>query len=186
MSIQIFKNIFDEETYEEIVKYAIETLNHGGNNFTTNRHWQYEILKDSAPVMIHNMNHSSFLYLKMKKILESKTNMTVTKGNIMIYYWNRYSYIPWHNDYTYDGAITVYLNRHWHPDFGGYFLYTERKVFIDKDDFELENPPEDIRAIIPQKNLGVLQKDGIHHCTTPVNFSGDIRLTVQAFLENKK
>ena len=102
----------------------------------------------------------------------------------MIYFWTRYSYIPWHNDRTYDGAITIYMNKEWKPDFGGYFMYAENSndVIKHNDDYiEVRN----IKAIIPKKNLAVLQTEQTHHCTTPVNFFGDLRVTIQTFLKNK-
>ena len=140
-------------------------------------------MKDSAPVFVHNVIQSTHIHTKIKDVIEEKTKMRVKNKNIMIYYWTRYSYIPWHNDYTYEGVITVYLNKKWHPDFGGYFLYSDSlSSEMVPDNTDIPN----IKAIIPKKNMAVLQTDKIHHCTTPVNFMGDLRLTIQAFLEYNK
>lgn len=183
MGIQTFEEFLDESVYDELEKLSFDILQHGGNNFTTNRHWSFDILKDSAPVLIHNVNHTSLIYLKIKKTIEQKTEMRLKNNNIMLYFWTRYSYIPWHNDQTYEGAITVYLNRKWHPDYGGYFLYSDSlSTEMVKDYSVIPN----IKAIIPRKNLAVLQTEQVHHCTTPVNFMGDLRITIQAFLEYKK
>ena len=140
--------------------------------FCTNKWWNENIVKDSAPVFIHNIEQTSDLYKRLADVIQNKTKFYLGKHNIMFYYWNRYSYIPWHSDEIYDGAVTIYLNEFWEPDFGGYFLYHKDK--------------KDIRAIIPTPNAAVLQYGGVRHCTTPVNFTGDIRITIQAFLYKDK
>lgn len=193
MGIEVFENFLEENVYNETLNASYQVLKSGGNQFSTNRHWDYGIVKDSAPVLVHNIIQTSVLYKTLKTEIESKTKMRLYKGSLMIYFWTRYSYIPWHNDQDYDGAMTIYLNEKWHPDNGGYFLYTEDKknvhtVYKQKEDMKPKQVEyefiDNIHAIIPRKNLAILQTDKIHHCTTPVNFFGDLRVTVQAFLEN--
>ena len=168
MPIEKFENMLTDETYEEAINTAEYLLSVGGNEFCTNRWWDFGIRKDSFPVFVHNINQESNLYKSLKKTIEEKTKYIVHDGNIMLYYWTRYSYIPWHNDNVkYKGAITIYLNREWLPDHGGYFMYQDG---------------DDIKAVLPKKNLGVFQFGSVSHATTPVNFEGDIRFTVQAFL----
>ena len=168
MAIKIIENFLSEDLYEECISTAEYLLTITSNVFATNRSWSFDIRKDSHPVLIHSIQQDSDLYKNVKKDIESKTKTSFVIKDIMFYYWTRYSYIPWHTDQLYKGAVTIYLNREWHEDFGGYFLYEEKK---------------NIRAILPKRNLGVIQYDGVRHSTTPVNFDGDIRYTIQAFLE---
>lgn len=171
MPIQKFENFLPDEVYEEAIGTSEYLLSLGGNEFCTNRWWEYGIRKDSFPVFVHNIYRDSGLYKNLKQVIEEKTQKKVYEDNIMLYYWTRYSYIPWHNDNSkYEGAITIYLNREWDPDFGGYFLYEEG---------------DEIKALPPKKNFAVMQYGSLMHCTTPVNFSGDLRFTVQAFLGEK-
>lgn len=170
MPVTKFENFLDEELYEESIKTAEYLLTLGGNNFCTNRWWDFGIRKDSHPVFVHNMNPESDLYRNIRRTIEEKTKSVIQDDNIMLYYWTRYSYIPWHNDgLQYKGAITIYLNRDWHSDYGGYFLYEENN---------------EIKALLPKRNLGLMQYGNLMHGTTPVNFDGDIRFTIQAFLRN--
>lgn len=172
MPIQKFNDFLSEEAYEEAIETAKYLLSVGGNSFFTNRCWDYGIIRDSFPVIIHNIYSTSELYKKVKQTIEEKTEKIIVDDNIMIYYWTRFSYIPWHNDNrAYDGALTVYLNREWDPDFGGYFLYEDG---------------EEVKAILPKRNTAVMQYGSLMHCTTPVNFEGDLRITLQAFLKNKE
>jgi hypothetical protein len=172
MSVVKFENFLEDDLYEEAVKTADNLLTLGSNVFSTNRWWDIGIRKDSFPVFVHGVNRESELHAKLKKTIETKTQKILVDNNIMIYYWTRYSYIPWHNDNRlYDGAISIYLNRRWHQDWGGYFLYEDG---------------EEIKAVLPQPNLALVQYDSVSHCTTPVNFEGDLRISIQAFLITDK
>jgi hypothetical protein len=169
MPIRKFEQFLPEELYEEAIETANYILTLGGNELFTNYYWDHGIRKDSFPVLIHNIYKDTNLYKKLRENIEEKTGKNIVDDNIMIYFWTRYSYIPWHNDNVhYDGAITVYLNREWDRDFGGYFLYEEN---------------DEIKAILPKRNLAVMQYDSLMHCTTPVNFSGEMRITIQSFLK---
>jgi Rps23 Pro-64 3,4-dihydroxylase Tpa1-like proline 4-hydroxylase len=88
----------------------------------------------------------------------------------MIYFWTKLSYIPWHDDTQADSALTIYLNDYWDQDWGGYFM------------FKLNN---EIKAIKPDRNLGVIQTGNVSHSVSTVNLDADLRITLQAFfIEN--
>jgi Rps23 Pro-64 3,4-dihydroxylase Tpa1-like proline 4-hydroxylase len=169
MKLTKYEEFFTEELYEELINTAKSLLRQGGNTFGTNAWWSPDIVKDSFPVLIHGIYKDSELFAKVREQIEKKTKLAVKDHDIMIYYWTRFSYIPWHEDQNYEGALTVYLNEEWQPDWGGYFLYEDNK--------------QEIRAILPKRNFGLLQQGGIRHSTTPVNFDGGMRISIQVFLE---
>jgi hypothetical protein len=169
MNLTVYNNFFTDDLHEELINTARYLLTQGGNNFCTNAWWNPKLIKDSFPVLIHGVHKDSELFKKTRDQIEEKTNLIVNENDILIYYWTRFSYIPWHKDHSYAGALTVYLNEEWHEDWGGYFLY--------------ENEENDIRAILPRKNLGLLQQGGIRHSTTSVNFDGGMRISIQVFLD---
>lgn len=172
MKITYYDDFFPEEIYKELINTAKYLLRNGAMSFSTNAYWDHGIVKDSFPVLIHHVYKDSDLFKKVHDIVEKRTNLFVSDHEIMLYFWTRFAYIPWHADKSYGGALTVYLNEEWHEDFGGYFLYEDNK--------------KDIRAILPRRNFGLLQQGGLRHCTTPVNYDGGMRITLQVFLENKK
>jgi hypothetical protein len=169
MSLTAFENFFTEDLYSELIQTARYLLTQGGNSFCTNNWWDPKLIKDSFPVLIHGIHKDSELFKNTRKQIEDKTNLIVCENDILIYYWTRFSYIPWHKDQSYAGGLTVYLNEEWNEDWGGYFLYKKEE--------------NDIRAILPKKNLGLLQQGGIQHSTTPVHFDGGMRITIQVFLD---
>lgn len=170
MKLTRYEDFFTEDLYLELIGTAKTLLRQNSHNFITNAWWDPEIVKDSFPVLIHSIYKDSELFRLCREQIEKKTNLLVKDHEIMIYYWTRFSYIPWHEDKTYGGALTVYLNEEWHEDFGGYFLYEDKK---------------DIKAILPKRNFGLLQQGGIRHSTTPVHINGGMRITIQVFLENE-
>jgi hypothetical protein len=167
-----YDNFLHPELYKECIDTAKDLLRQGGNAFATNSWWNQEIVKDSFPVLIHGIYKDSELFIKIRDEIENKTKLFVNDHDIMFYYWTRFSYIPWHEDKGYGGALTVYLNEEWLPDYGGYFLYEDDK--------------RDIRAILPKSNFALLQQGGIRHSTTPVNYNGEMRISIQVFLEESK
>jgi Rps23 Pro-64 3,4-dihydroxylase Tpa1-like proline 4-hydroxylase len=169
MKLTKYEEFFTKELHSELFETSKHLLRQGGNTFYTNAWWSEGIVKDSFPVLIHSIYKDSDLFNKVREQIEKKTKLAVKDHDIMIYYWTRFSYIPWHEDQNYEGTLTVYLNEEWHPDWGGYFMYEDTKG--------------EIRAILPKPNLGLLQQGGIKHCTTPVNFNGGMRISIQVFLD---
>ena len=172
MKLTKYEDFFEEEIYVELISTAKHLLRQNINEFYTNAWWNPDIVKDSFPVLIHTIHKDSELFAKVREQIEKKTKFFVQDHDVMIYYWTRFSYIPWHADQGYDGALTVYLNEEWHPDWGGYFLYEDNK--------------QEIRAILPKRNFGLLQQGGIRHSTSPVNFDGGMRISIQVFLNKSK
>lgn len=170
MKLTRYDDFFSQEVYGELIETAKTLLRQNALVFSTNAHWDPNIVKDSFPVLIHSIYRTSELFNKVQSEVENKTNLFVKDHDIMIYYWTRFAYIPWHADKSYGGALTVYLNEEWHEDFGGYFLYEDKK---------------EVKAILPKQNFGLLQQGGLRHSTTPVNYNGGMRISLQVFLENK-
>lgn len=166
-------NFLSQELYFESFETAKSLLKIGKNVFCTNNWWDRGIVEDSFPVFIHNINKQSDLHIKLKSEIEEKADGLIGDASFMFYYWTRFSYIPWHQDYMDKIGFTLYLNDDWGKNHGGYFLYKD------------PNNEQEIKAIMPEKNLAVIQKKGVWHTTTPVNFDGHIRYTIQAFLKEK-
>jgi Rps23 Pro-64 3,4-dihydroxylase Tpa1-like proline 4-hydroxylase len=165
------QNFLSEELYKECISTARHLLTIPNNLFFTNYWWNEKIIKDSFPVLVHSIASESELYHKLKSEIENKTGYYINSNELMFYYWTRYSYIPWHDDPHCDAALTIYLNEEWEPDFGGYYIY--------------EDEENDLRAVTPKPNLALLQKGGMRHTTTPVNFVGFMRITIQVFMYEK-
>ena len=135
------------------------------NQLRTNCGWGQELAQESAPVLIYDIPDGS---LKEQILQFVNPVPEYTQSNVMFHYWTRGSYIPWHTDEGYVAGVTIYLNDVWGRDDGGLFLYRE---------------DEQIKGLIPEFNMMVIQTGGIDHCVTPVIRVGSIRASIQIFLK---
>lgn len=168
--VEILDNFFDKNLAREISDIAKKNLFSHKTSLFSNFSWIPGVVKDSYPVLIRKIkDEQDFKELEkiVEEVVEKKTGLT-NITDIYFYYWTRHSYIPWHNDSHANFAFSIYLNEVWKPDYGGYFLYTL-------------GGREDIRAVMPKFNTAVLQYGGVKHCTTPVNWDGYIRISMQIF-----
>ena len=86
-----------------------------------------------------------------------------------------YSYFAWkvgsnlvmHRDESYAFSATLYLNKYWHPDWGGLF------VWKDKD-------AESLKVLCPKQNMLAVNNKHEEHMITPITeFAKHDRLTIQ-------
>lgn len=173
MPVQIFDNFLDEKFCDECLETALNIFGSGSNQLWCNQNfWDGKIVRDSFPVLGHNINVNTKIFANLKSKIEQKTEKKILnrEGAIMFYYWTTNSYIPWHDDGHYSGGFTIYLNDYWDRDWGGIFLYKEES-------------DQSIRGIIPKKNRAVFQSDRMLHTTTPVTFDGKLRVSIQTFVQ---
>lgn len=175
--IDIYKNFLSNESIEKLDN-KIEDILYKSNpdvpNFTTSlTSWEDNLKKSSSPIIRYVLNENDIeLFQILKKEIESKISYYI--DGIVIHFSPKLSYIPWHNDSHVTAALTIYLNKIWDINWGGYFLY---------------NKNNEIKAIIPEFNLGVLQRGGVtgvSHCVTTTNMDADLRISLQLFLKQEK
>ena len=72
------------------------------------------------------------------------------------------SHVPW--------AATIYLNKHWHQDWGGLFMYHERESPVER------------KCLVPEQNTMVLNDEHQYHQVTPVTINAkQPRSTIQVW-----
>jgi hypothetical protein len=164
-NIIVYNEFLSNDLFDEVQIFAENTVKspepYPGR---TNLCWQDEIRNQSTPVIIRDIIEGTPIYNKLKSEIDSKTGLKVKR--LMLYFWTKLSYIPWHNDAHAESALTIYLNDYWDQDWGGYFM------------FKLNN---EIKAIKPDRNLGVIQTGNVSHSVSTVNLDADLRITVQSF-----
>lgn len=79
------------------------------------------------------------------------------------------SYIAWHSDDENALAMTIYLNRVWELNWGGWFLFKS-----DTDQL--------VQAILPQFNLGLVYETPLMHSVVLSNPDAPPRLSLQIFV----
>ena len=91
------------------------------------------------------------------------------------YFWMQNSGIAWHDDGGEVFGATIYLNREWHVNWGGIFLYLPRDETIDRG----------LRAVFPSCNTMVVNDQAEHHSVTPVTVK-QVRTTLQIWCNKEE
>lgn len=170
-SIEKYKNILSQDLIVKVDSRIEKLINDKTTLFTASTTmWGKELLGSSTPILRYVLNfNEKDLYEELKIEIEKKIPYYVQ--SIMIYLWPNLGYITWHNDATYKAGLTIYLNKFWDKNWGGIFLYEEN---------------DEIKGIVPERNLGILQIGGVNHSTTTINYGSDFRLTLQIFFKKEK
>jgi hypothetical protein len=167
--IIVYDEFLSNELFDEAQIFAEKTIKSPEPYMgRTNLCWQDEIVNQSTPVIIRDILNDSPLYAKLKSEIEAKTGLEVDR--LMMYFWTKLSYIPWHNDSHVESALTIYLNDYWNENWGGYFMYNLNNQII---------------AIKPERNLGVIQTGNVYHSVSTLNLDASLRITIQSFFVRK-
>jgi hypothetical protein len=167
-----YKNILSDELYIELVEYVNKLIKDKPNNFTTsNLIWEENLRGNSTPISRYVFDkRDDDIAVKIKKEIEDKTEYFVE--NFCLHLWPNLSYITWHNDNHVKAALTLYLNENWNANWGGFLMY-------------LDTTDTTIKAIKPEKNMGLLQENSVSHSVTTINIGADMRISLQFFLKEK-
>jgi len=163
-SLTVIENFLPEDLYKECNDYSNNLLKNDNNTFTTNYIWDYDVRRDSNPVLVHSVTNIELIN-SIVNIVKDKLGRDI--NDIMFFYWTPGSHIPWHNDKDHNGGITIYLNETWNNNHGGIFLF--------------EDGNNNIRGIFPKKNRAIEQFGNIYHTVCPTTNQSNIRRTIQIF-----
>ena len=152
--MKIVKNYLRNEDIEGLVNLANGILTGPDSQrvMASYQKWDNSIIQWSPPVLIWEIPFDSLIVRRLLNNYEELQKVT----NFLIYYWTPGSYIPWHGDDDRWDSGTIYLNKEWDQDQGGFLCWKENN--------------HTNRMIIPEYNTLALKRGGVHvlHCTTPV------------------
>ena len=124
----ILKDVFSTDLLDTIVTESKQSLIDGTKpNYWTNYSWPENIMLDSGLVLCSEVNRD---YIKPLCETIDRNNIFITPEGknlgkpvsvaVMLYNWQRYSYIPFHTDsLAGDITCTVFLNKEWDKNWGG-------------------------------------------------------------------
>jgi hypothetical protein len=163
--VAIHSSFLQEELFMECQKQSCSFFNEKKLLQTNHDCWHSNIIKDSNVVYIYRLLENDPLYTKIRETIQIKLNIDKIKC-IIFYYWSQNSHIPWHNDNTHIGGITIYLNEIWDKDSGGLFLFENDEI---------------IQGIYPERNMCIQQQGNVNHSVSPTTSQSEIRSTIQIF-----
>lgn len=169
-TVKKISNFLSPELLNECQEFSISNLYNKRSYFRSSYGWDEKLRRNTSPVLIYELGtYNKDLFNKIKKEVTNKTGKYV--DDVLIQYWGYNCYLDWHTDGNYSDALTIYLNKEWRPEWGGYFLFGN---------------PNEFNGILPVENLGVLQNSGIPHCVTPVLSNTEIRISLQTFISDNR
>ena len=105
---------------------------------------------------------------------------TASDISVMFYIWQPYSAISKHTDPGYKFAATIYLNEIWDIDWGGTFLYYNKKIDWEHSEEEYMTDHNNWKVVVPEFGTMVLNTDETLHMVTPLSpLSPELRYTIQ-------
>lgn len=90
------------------------------------------------------------------------------------------SCVNWHHDYRDYNALSIYLNRTWDSNWGGWFAYNEDHNFVEGT-VDLRHG----KFVVPEYNVSVLSTEMEWHCTTPMSPIAEKRYSIQLFFSKE-
>lgn len=169
-NITKYTSLLSEDLYKETLEYMNSIIKNKSNLFNTSLAWQDGLKGNSGLIARYEFGKNEMDILrKIKFECEKKIPYIISK--VVLHLMPPLSYITWHDDTHVKAALTVYLNESWDEDWGGYLMFKENN---------------EIKAIKPERNLGVLQENGVEHCVSCVNIGSDYRLSLQFFLDKEQ
>lgn len=166
--IEVIDGVFEEATCRWLLGEARRLFFSGLGFNASSARWDKRVVEDSTPVMIQDLpadpGTSIIDFLRGRGMLQPGA------AHAMFYAWEHGGYIPWHDDgHHAGGAVTVYLNDRWQPEWGGHFLYRTPDGAVA--------PP-----VVPRFNRGLRNGSALPHCTTRVEPAApEPRFTLQVF-----
>jgi hypothetical protein len=91
------------------------------------------------------------------------------------------SCVNWHPDYADYDAMSIYLNKEWDSNWGGWFAWTEENKGVDEYGYN----PKQGQFYSPQYNTAVHSTEREWHCTTPLSTTAPPRISIQLFFSKK-
>jgi hypothetical protein len=90
------------------------------------------------------------------------------------------SCVNWHADYPDYDAMSIYLNKRWDSNWGGWFAYSE-----DYNRRTDQVDPMNGKFIVPRYNTSIRSTDMEWHCTTPISPFAETRISIQLFFSKE-
>ena len=146
--------------------------------------WSPALTVGNGAVLTHilpeGLTSSIYINLLDRGILERIPTNKVA----MFYIWLPGSSITWHADYADKQSMTIYLNKSWNPDHGGYFCWKDWGEDLPKNSYD--NPPAECRMRMPEFNNYVRMTEAEWHTTTITAAVAPPRLSLQMFFDYDK
>lgn len=145
--------------------------------------WPEGLINTHGVVMTHMLSAEATIAIFRDLRANGHLSYLPKEKTAMIYSWLPGSGIAWHPDYGNKSSMTIYLNREWRPDHGGYFCWKDWGEDLPQHTYDYA--PTEGRIRMPQFNHYVYMNDAEWHCTTITSTLAPPRLSLQMFFDKE-
>lgn len=166
-NVNTYSNVLPIELISKIEQFANEQK----NTRTNYSSWDNAIVRKSNAVIVYDLPETIIKEISSSIYLLIPDVSLIEYIHAMYYKWMPGSYIPWHSDHSWDFALTIYCNKNWDENWGGYFAYKDNS---------------NIACIKPEFNVATRIYTPLEHSVFTTTPDADPRVTIQIFGKYKK
>lgn len=178
--LYVQEDTLSQELIADILKWNEDTR--AGDVWASNQTKWVDSLKYATAGVIFSRVMPGDLSNRIYDELQSrgKIDYSPWSRSTLFYIGMPNSCVNWHADYADYNAMSIYLNREWDTNWGGWFAYTDEFNWQEGD-----VRPQHGKFIVPRYNASVLSTEKEWHCTTPISPFAQPRLSIQLFFSKK-
>lgn len=178
--LYVQNDTLSEELISDVLRWNEETK--AGDVWSSNQLKWVDSLKYATAGTIFNRVMPGDLSNRIYDELQSrgKIDYNPWSRSTLFYVGMPNSCVNWHADYADYNALSIYLNRDWDSNWGGWFAFSEEYNWQEGD----IKPPRG-QFIVPQFNMSIMSTEKEWHCTTPISPFAHPRLSIQLFFSKK-
>lgn len=165
MSVKKTKNVFSEALLEKLFLYTRDGKAPSKTNFFN---WDENVIGFSNAIFVFDLPEELKQEIEIELVNKQIFEQIPKKWFCSVFLMSRHSHIPWHDDSIYKFTCTVYLNKEWNSNNGGYFMYEDG---------------EELKAVVPAYNYAVSFATPLKHTSVLTSNYAPLRESLQIFVE---
>jgi hypothetical protein len=163
---EVKQDVLDQKILDKIYLYSRDGKQPDRTNFFG---WDTRVVGHSNAIFFFVIQDEELQNEIKNTLLEKgifKRQPKIWNANIALY--SRNSFIPWHNDANHKFSATIYLNKNWDKNWGGYLMYEQNG---------------EIKCHIPTYNSCVCYDTPKEHSVMLTSIAAPMRESLQVFVD---
>ena len=179
--ISILTDVLSEEFINQLLDWNLQTR--AGDVWASNQTKWVDVLKyaTGGTILSRALSDEWKNPIYYDLVNRGKLDYLPHSSSAIFYMGFSTSCVNWHPDYADYDAMSIYLNKEWDSNWGGWFAWTEENK--GSDEFGIN--PKNGHFYSPQYNTAVYSTEREWHCTTPTATTAPPRISIQLFFSKK-
>ena len=178
--IRVIEDVLSQSFIDELLQWNEQTK--GGDVWSSNQTKWVDVLKyaTGGTILSRALSDEWKNPIYYELVNRGKLDYLPYGSSAILYMGFATSCVNWHPDYADYDAMSIYLNKEWDSNWGGWFAWTEENKGVDAP----INPKQG-QFYCPQYNTAIYSTEREWHCTTPLATVAPPRISIQLFFSKK-